>query len=116
MNTELTRRYTQPATVSAATALHYRQYKNSTSVASSLGSIPDSHDLLAMKTDLEGILPNSEKRLKYLQCDMFYIKKHVKIRDIRKSVLVPFLTGILSRFFFKNLKMQENRRERQIVQ
>ncbi|KAI8886072.1 hypothetical protein K501DRAFT_244821 [Backusella circina FSU 941] len=81
MNTELTRRYTQPVTVSAATALHYRQYKNSTSVASSLGSIPDSQELLAMKTDLEGILPNSEKRLKYLQRDMFYIKKHVKIRD-----------------------------------
>lgn len=84
MNSELTRRYSQPVSVSAATSLHYRQYKNSTSVASSLGSIPDPQDLLNIKADLEAILPISEKRIRNFQRDLSYIKKNVKIREIEE--------------------------------
>ncbi|KAI8994778.1 histone acetyltransferases subunit 3-domain-containing protein [Pilobolus umbonatus] len=85
MNSELTRRYSQPVPVSAATSLHYRQYKNSTSVASSLGSIPDPQDLLNIKADLEAILPISEKRIRNFQRDLSYLKKNVKIREIAEE-------------------------------
>lgn len=82
MNQETTtRRYTQPVPVSAATALHYRQYRTSSSVASSLGSIPDPTDLLSIKADLEALLPLSEKRIRNLQRDLGYLKKNVKVRE-----------------------------------
>ncbi|KAI9342154.1 histone acetyltransferases subunit 3-domain-containing protein [Pilaira anomala] len=81
MNPESMRRYTQPVPVSAATALHYRQYRNSSSVASSLGSIPDPHELLNIKADLEALLPLSEKRARNLQRDLIHLKKNVKIRE-----------------------------------
>ncbi|KAI8093981.1 histone acetyltransferases subunit 3-domain-containing protein [Thamnidium elegans] len=81
MNPELMRRYTQPVPVSAATALHYRQYRNSSSVASSLGSIPDPHELLNIKADLEALLPLSEKRARNLQIDLIHLKKNVKFRE-----------------------------------
>lgn len=85
MNPELTRRYTQPVPVSAATALHYRQYRNSSSVASSLGSIPDPNDLLNIKADLEALLPLSEKRIRNLQRDLIHLKKNVKVREASKK-------------------------------
>ncbi|GAA5796595.1 hypothetical protein HPULCUR_001968 [Helicostylum pulchrum] len=81
MNPELMRRYTQPVPVSAATALHYRQYRNSSSVASSLGSIPDPHELLNIKADLEALLPLAEKRARNLQRDLIHLKKNVKFRE-----------------------------------
>ncbi|KAI9483520.1 MAG: histone acetyltransferases subunit 3-domain-containing protein [Benjaminiella poitrasii] len=82
MNSDLiTRRYTQPIPVSATTALHYRQFKNSTSVASTLGSIPESSDLLKIKADLESLLPLSEKRIRHLQHDLSFIKKNVRIKE-----------------------------------
>lgn len=81
MNTELTRKYAQPIPVSASTALHYRQFKNSTSVTSSLGSIPDAPDLLKIKADLESLLPLSEKRIRNLQRDLSVLKKNIKIRE-----------------------------------
>lgn len=85
MNPESMRRYTQPVPVSAATALHYRQYRNSSSVASSLGSIPDPHELLNIKADLEALLPLSEKRARNLQRDLIHLKKNVKIREPSKQ-------------------------------
>lgn len=89
MNSETTRRYTQPVPVSAATALHYRQYRNSSSVASSLGSIPDPNDLLHIKADLEALLPISEKRIRNLQRDLSHLKKNVKAREL--SMVKPSL-------------------------
>ncbi|CEG72147.1 hypothetical protein RMATCC62417_07755 [Rhizopus microsporus] len=74
------RRYSQPVTVSAATALHYRQFKNSSSVSSNIGSIPDPIDLLKIKADLEAILPISERRIHNLQKDLVHLKKNVKIK------------------------------------
>ncbi|CEP17161.1 hypothetical protein [Parasitella parasitica] len=85
MSQELTRRYPQPVPVSAATALHYRQYKNNTSVASSLGSIPDPVELLNIKADLEALLPLSERRARNLQRDLSNIKKNVRIRDLTQD-------------------------------
>ncbi|CAO3640733.1 unnamed protein product [Mucor hiemalis] len=85
MNSETTRRYTQPVPVSAATALHYRQYRNSSSVASSLGSIPDPNDLLHIKADLEALLPISEKRIRNLQRDLSHLKKNVKARELTEE-------------------------------
>ncbi|KAI8079026.1 uncharacterized protein B0P05DRAFT_470477 [Gilbertella persicaria] len=82
MSSELTRRYPQPVSVSAATALHYRQFRNSSSVASSLGSIPESTDLLNIKADLESLLPISEKRIRHLQRDLTNLKKNIRARDL----------------------------------
>lgn len=84
MNQELTRRYPQPVPVSAATALHYRQFKNNTSVASSLGSIPDPNELLNIKADLETLLPLSERRIRNLQRDISNLKKSVRVRALSK--------------------------------
>lgn len=84
MNQELTRRYPQPVPVSAATALHYRQFKNNTSVASSLGSIPDPNELLNIKADLEALLPLSERRIRNLQRDLSNLKKNVRVRELSK--------------------------------
>lgn len=81
MNTELPRKYTQPIPVSSSTALHYRQFKNASSVTSSLGSIPEASELLKIKADLESILPISEKRIRNLQRDLSVLKKNIKIRD-----------------------------------
>ncbi|KAL7320010.1 Transcriptional regulator [Mucor circinelloides] len=85
MNQELTRRYPQPVPVSAATALHYRQYKNSTSVNSSLGSIPDHIELLNIKADLEALLPLSERRIRNLTRDLSNIKKNVRARELTQD-------------------------------
>ncbi|GAN09255.1 hypothetical protein MAM1_0254d08780 [Mucor ambiguus] len=85
MNHELTRRYPQPVPVSAATALHYRQYKNNTSVNSSLGSIPDHIELLNIKADLEALLPLSERRIRNLTRDLSYIKKNVRVRELTQE-------------------------------
>ncbi|KAL9547089.1 hypothetical protein MBANPS3_006337 [Mucor bainieri] len=85
MNHELTRRYPQPVPVSAATALHYRQYKNNTSVNSSLGSIPDHIELLNIKADLEALLPLSERRIRNLTRDLSNIKKNVRVRELTQE-------------------------------
>jgi hypothetical protein len=90
MNSELTRRYAQPVPVSAATALHYRQYRNSSSVASSLGSIPDPSDLLHIKADLEALLPISEKRVRNLQRDLSYVKKNIRVRELSRFFVFVF--------------------------
>lgn len=84
MNHELTRRYPQPVPVSAATALHYRQYKNNSSVNSSLGSIPDHIELLNIKADLEALLPLSERRIRNFTRDLANIKKNVRVRELSK--------------------------------
>lgn len=87
MNAELTRKYIQPIPVSASTALHYRQFKNNTSVTASLGSIPEVADLLKIKSDLENLLPNSERRIRSLQRDLSTVKKHVELDDSGKFIL-----------------------------
>jgi hypothetical protein len=84
MNQELTRRYPQPVPVSAATALHYRQFKTNTNVASSIGSIPDPNELLNIKADLEAIIPLSERRIRNLQRDLSNLKKNVRARELSK--------------------------------
>jgi GTPase SAR1 family protein len=91
MNSELTRRYAQPVPVSAATALHYRQYRNSSSVASSLGSIPDPSDLLNIKADLEALLPITEKRIRNLQRDLANVKKNIRVRELSMFCLFFFV-------------------------
>ncbi|KAI7908062.1 uncharacterized protein BX663DRAFT_464577 [Cokeromyces recurvatus] len=82
-NSELTTRYryTIPVPVSTTTALHYRQFKKSTSVASTLGSIPETSDLLKMKADVESLLPLSERRIRHLQRDLSFIRKNVKMKE-----------------------------------
>ncbi|KAG1463879.1 hypothetical protein G6F46_002587 [Rhizopus delemar] len=74
------RRYSQPVPVSAATSLHYRQFKNSSSVSSTIGSIPDPIDLLKIKADLEALLPISEKRIHNLQKDLILLRKNIKTK------------------------------------
>lgn len=74
------RRYSQPIPVSPSTSLHYRQFKNSSSVSSTIGSIPDPIDLVKIKSDLEALLPMSERRIHNLQKDLIHLKKNVKIK------------------------------------
>jgi hypothetical protein len=79
------RRYSQPVPVSAATSLHYRQFKNSSSVSSTIGSIPDPIDLLKIKADLEALLPISEKRIHNLQKDLILLRKNIKTKRKEKK-------------------------------
>ncbi|CAO3658335.1 unnamed protein product [Rhizopus stolonifer] len=74
------RRYSQPIPVSPSTSLHYRQFKNSSSVSSTIGYIPDPIDLVKIKSDLEALLPMSERRIHNLQKDLIHLKKNVKIK------------------------------------
>lgn len=90
---ELTRKYGQPIPVSTSTALHYRQFKNNTSVTASLGSIPEVTELLKIKADLENLLPISERRIKYLQRDLSTVKKHIEPSNI-KTKRVDFINLI----------------------
>ncbi|CAO3647771.1 unnamed protein product [Cunninghamella blakesleeana] len=70
MDTESTRQYSLPIPVSSSTAAHYRQYKNTTSNASAitvnqLGAIPDSQELLTIKSNFKCLLPHSEARMRF---------------------------------------------------
>ncbi|KAI8376236.1 histone acetyltransferases subunit 3-domain-containing protein [Radiomyces spectabilis] len=83
MDTDLTRQYSSPTPVSASTAALYRQFKSSASshVASQIGNIPESQELLSIKADLERLLPHSEARLRHLKKELNHLEKNVKIRE-----------------------------------
>ncbi|KAF7728683.1 Transcriptional regulator [Apophysomyces ossiformis] len=81
MDSESRRQYQLPISVSEETALHYRQFRNSSNIASPLESIPDSHDLLRVQTDLENLLPLSEARLRNLRKDLDHLERNVKVSD-----------------------------------
>ncbi|KAI9279990.1 hypothetical protein BY458DRAFT_431168 [Sporodiniella umbellata] len=87
------RRYSQPIPVSSSTSLHYRQFKNSSSVSSTIGSIPDPIDLVKIKSDLEALLPLSEKRIQNLQKDLVHLKKNVKIKPEADPKQYPIPTS-----------------------
>ncbi|KAI8100175.1 histone acetyltransferases subunit 3-domain-containing protein [Halteromyces radiatus] len=86
MDSEVTRQYSLPIPVSTSTAAHYRQFRNVASTSSAiattqLSAIPESHDLLNIKTDLEGLLPHSEARMLHLKKDYSHLEKNVKVKD-----------------------------------
>lgn len=86
MDSEATRQYSLPIPVSTSTAAHYRQLRNAANASSviaatQLSAIPESQDLLKIKTDLEGLLPHSEARMQHLKKDYSHLEKNVKIKD-----------------------------------
>ncbi|KAG0169554.1 Transcriptional regulator [Apophysomyces sp. BC1034] len=84
MDTELTRQYIPPTSVSASTATLYKHFRNSSTashVPSPSDAIPESEDLLRLKQDLEQLLPQSETRIKNLESDLSHLEHNVKIRE-----------------------------------
>ncbi|KAG0173592.1 Transcriptional regulator [Apophysomyces sp. BC1015] len=81
MDSDSARQYPLPILVSEETATHYRQFRNSSSIASPLESIPESHDLLRIQADLENLLPLSEVRLRHLRKDLNHLEKNVNVCD-----------------------------------
>lgn len=90
MDADINRQYSLPIPVSTSTAAHYRQFRNAASTTASnitsvqLGAIPESQDLLTIKTDLEGLLPHSEARMHHLKKDYSHLEKNIKIKDSGK--------------------------------
>ncbi|KAI9497599.1 histone acetyltransferases subunit 3-domain-containing protein [Zychaea mexicana] len=85
MDSNLSRQYSPPASVSPTITGHYYQQAQAASRNSNnsnnLPSLPTASDLSSIKADLERVLSHSDKRQKHLEKDLNHLQKNVNIRD-----------------------------------
>ncbi|KAI7859667.1 histone acetyltransferases subunit 3-domain-containing protein [Circinella umbellata] len=80
MDSNLSRQYSPPASVSPSITGYYTQASKNNS-NNSPSSLPTPTDLTSIRADLERVLTHTEKRRKYLEKDITHLQKNVKIRD-----------------------------------
>ncbi|KAI9250910.1 histone acetyltransferases subunit 3-domain-containing protein [Phascolomyces articulosus] len=81
MDSNLSRQYSPPTSVSPTITGHYTQTSRNNSTNSPSSSLPTANDLSSIRADLERVLTHTEKRRKYLEKDIHHLQKNVKIRD-----------------------------------
>ena len=91
MDSNLSRQYSPPASVSPSITGYYTQTSKNNSNNSPSSSLPTATDLTSIRADLERVLTHTEKRRKYLEKDITHLQKNVKIHD----------SGYYYSYFFK---------------
>ena len=87
METDTSRQYSPPVPVSSTTAVHYRQFRQSSTRSHGPSPLPESHDLLTIKADLQALLPHLENCLRRLQSDLRHSEKNAAGWDHGKPTL-----------------------------
>ena len=93
MDSNLSRQYSPPASISPSITGYYTQTSKNNSNNSPSSSLPTATDLTSIRADLERVLTHTEKRRKYLEKDITHLQRNVKIHD----------SGYYYSYFFLNI-------------